>query len=202
MRAAQILIAVLSLCGISTANTIHLFGNLNDTADPRIIGPGVNGAGAAFDSLDPGASIDNVVLYFLTVPTAGAVTFTAPGADPSLIDPYLSVFDGSGFLATFDFSVVTLAFGDAINVSQTLAAGNYMVALSSFDNMSDAENFGSGTLGDGFVTLGNYSGGIGYDLTIDTPNVPTPEPSSTMVLTLSGCLLLLVGKWRKPRRSS
>jgi hypothetical protein len=114
----------------------------------------------------------------------------------------LSVFDGSGVLATFDFSVVTLAFGDAINVSQTLAAGNYMVALSSFDNMSDAENFGSGTLGDGFVTLGNYSGGIGYDLTIDTPNAPTPEPSHTMSLMLSGCLLLLAGKLRKQRRSS
>ncbi len=80
-------------------------------------------------------------------------------------DPYVSVFSGAGPSATFLASnddgacVPPSSSGDLCADSAlqlTLDAGTYTLVVAVFDNMSLAENLGSGTLGDGFTGLGNY----------------------------------------------
>jgi hypothetical protein len=80
-------------------------------------------------------------------------------------DPYISVFVGAGpsatFLASNDDgvcvppSVIGSLCPDSA-LSLTLGPGTYTLVVEAFDNMSLAENLGSGTLGDGFTGLGNY----------------------------------------------
>jgi hypothetical protein len=80
-------------------------------------------------------------------------------------DTYFSLFSGTGPAATFlassdDGLCPPAAFAPACRDSQldfvSIGAGEYTLALSVFDNFSFAENFGSGTLGDGFIGLGSY----------------------------------------------
>ncbi|MDR3385642.1 MAG: DVUA0089 family protein [Rudaea sp.] len=80
-------------------------------------------------------------------------------------DPSICVFVGAGPSATF------LASNDdgarmppSLNgspcpdsaLSLTLGRGTDALVVQAFDNLSLAENLGSGTLGDGFTGLGNY----------------------------------------------
>jgi hypothetical protein len=80
-------------------------------------------------------------------------------------DPYISVFTGAGLLATFlasnddgscppGTSSAGLCGDSALSLS--LGPGTYTLVVEAFDNMSLAENLGSGTLGDGFTGLGNF----------------------------------------------
>ena len=80
-------------------------------------------------------------------------------------DPYVSVFLGTGptsaFIASNDDGACPPGITDiglCVDSSLTLilAPGTYTVVLSAFKNMSLAENYGSGTLGDGFVDLGIF----------------------------------------------
>ena len=80
-------------------------------------------------------------------------------------DPYISVFTGAGPLATFLASnddgscppgTSSAGLCGDPTLSLTLAPGNYTLVVEAFNNMSLAENLGSGTLGDGFTGLGNY----------------------------------------------
>lgn len=80
-------------------------------------------------------------------------------------DPYLSVFSGTGPTATFvaandDGTCPPGTVSDGAcrdpTLSIALPAGNYTLALSAFLNLSIAENYGSGTLGDGFAGLGSF----------------------------------------------
>ena len=80
-------------------------------------------------------------------------------------DPYISIFVGAGpsatFLASNDDgacippSLIASVCADS-SLSLTLSPGTYTLVVEAFDNMSLAENLGSGTLGDGFSGLGNY----------------------------------------------
>jgi hypothetical protein len=80
-------------------------------------------------------------------------------------DPYISLFTGAGPSATFLASNDDGACppgtqsgglcGDS-TLSLSLGPGTYTLVVEAFDNMSLAENLGSGTLGDGFTGLGNY----------------------------------------------
>ncbi len=85
----------------------------------------------------------------------------APGA----FDTYFSLFQGIGLGATFLVSDDdglcppgddTVACGDSTLSLTGLSAGGYTLAVSAFENISFAENLGSGTLGDGFIGLGSY----------------------------------------------
>jgi hypothetical protein len=52
-------------------------------------------------------------------------------------------------------------------LTASLPAGSYTVAMTSFLNMSFAENYGSGTLGDGFIalgTFGDFSNAFAFDV--------------------------------------
>ena len=78
-------------------------------------------------------------------------------------DPYITVFKGSGpsatFLASSDDGPCLPPNGNQCpdsSLSLTLSPGAYTLVVEAFDNMSLAENLGTGTLGDGFTGLGNY----------------------------------------------
>jgi hypothetical protein len=76
----------------------------------------------------------------------------------------------------------------------TLAPGNYQIAISAFENMSFAENLGTGTLADGFTGLGNLAGGedlhYAFDVVLGSAS-PVPEPSVGWLL--GGAVLAVVG---------
>jgi hypothetical protein len=80
-------------------------------------------------------------------------------------DPYISVFVGASPSATFlasndDGACIPPSVDGSLcpdsALSLTLGPGTYTLVVEAFDNMSLAENLGSGALGDGFTGLGNY----------------------------------------------
>jgi hypothetical protein len=184
-------------------------------------------------SLDPNNPNDVLLFAFslsapsiLTIQSYGyGGTSNAPGgsnAAGSVIlaggfDSYVSLFAGTGAAATFlmsnDDGVCppgnpAPACHDSTLVVASLAAGSYTMALSVFDNFSFAENFGSGTLGDGFIGLGDYfdaaSGTIrtsNYAVDISAPSlVPgqVPEPA-VWPMAAGGLLALVLANIRRNR---
>jgi hypothetical protein len=80
----------------------------------------------------------------------------------------------------------------------SLPAGQYTLVLSVFLNMSFAENLGGGTLGDGFIGLGNYfdnttgtdrTSAWALDLTGQFPSANVPEPSSALLCAAGAAFL-------------
>jgi len=168
--------------GVARATTI-LSGYLNDQANGALVGSDL---GAAQFADDYGIA-NNVALYQISILTPGSVSFTSKGFLIGGVDPYFTLFSGSGTGATFlgsNYDQAYLTGGD-FTLSYLLTAGNYTVALGAFGNMSFAENLGTGTLGDGFISLGEpYAlGSYYYDVAITTPGPAVPEP----------CTMLLVG---------
>jgi hypothetical protein len=122
------------------------------------------------------------------------------------LEPYLSLFDASGnFLASTFFGVTcppganintgTGSCFDALLDAGTLAPGNYQIAFSAYQNMSLAENLGSGTLADGFSGLGNLPPGLdlhyAFDVILDSPTaVPEPDSYALTIAALLGMYLL------------
>lgn len=142
------------------------------------------GAVSLVGQLDPNDQQD-VFLYQFTLSAPGSVaiqtwgyggTLSAPGdvnaqgnpIAPGGFDPYVTVFSGNGpaaaLLASNDDGSCppgTISAGfcrDSTLALPALPAGTYTMALSSFENMSLAENYGGGTLADGFVGLGSFGG--------------------------------------------
>jgi hypothetical protein len=124
-------------------------------------------------------------------------------------DSYFSLFSGAGPGATFlqsnddgDCPPGDGTFGCSDStINGLLAAGTYTLAVSAFENFSFAENLGGGTLGDGFIGLGNYgfnTSDYAVDITVgpdsaaltllnvqrlsDTPS-SVPEPSCLVLLS-------------------
>jgi hypothetical protein len=140
-----------------------------------------------------------------------AITFSygggVNGAGATIVDggfePYLSLFDGGGNFLASTFFGTTCPPGANTNPSSgacfdvlldggVLSAGDYQIAISAFENMSFAENFGSGNLLDGFTGLGNLAAGENLDYAFDvilTPTNPVPEPST--LFSAMGALLAL-----------
>ena len=101
-------------------------------------------------------------------------------------DPYVSVFFGSGptsaFMASNDDGACPPGITDIglcgdSSLTLILAAGTYTVVLSAFKNMSLAENYGSGTLGDGFVDLGVFDSARSNAYAIDIEISPVSVQS-------------------------
>jgi hypothetical protein len=130
-------------------------------------------------TLDP-TNPEDVFLYSFTVPASGVpgpinLSFQSFGygggtnAAGTLIpsggfDAYLSVFSGIGdtaiFLASNDDGKcppghASPACEDPTLILNGVPAGTYTLALTVFDNISFAENYGTGTLGDGFTSFGD-----------------------------------------------
>lgn len=175
-------------------------------------------------SLDPNNAND-VLLYSFTLSAASSLTIqsygyggssSAPGgtnAAGSVIpaggfDTYFSLFDETGPTATFLTSnddglcppgTPSPTCHDSTLALNPLAAGSYTLAVSVFDNFSFAENFGTGTLGDGFIGLGDYfdaaSGTVRTsDCAVDISAgglVATPEPAAWPVVAVGLLVLVL-----------
>lgn len=141
----------------------------------------------------------------ITFSYGGGVNGAGTNILESGIEPYLSLFDASGNLLGSTFFGTTCPTGanansvtgncfDVLLDAGDLVPGDYQIAFSAYLNMSLAENFGSGTLADGFTGLGNLPAGLdlhyAFDVILDEPNaVPEPGPSAlTMGLLLAMCL--------------
>jgi hypothetical protein len=170
-------------------------------------------------SLDPNNPDDLLVFPFsLGVPSSltiqsygygGGVNAAGNAISAGGFDTYVSLFAGTGltaaFLASNDDGAcppgnASPTCHDSTLAIASLAAGPYTLALSVFENFSFAENFGAGTLGDGFIGLGDYfdaASGLtrtsryAVDITADgLAASPVPEPSAWPVA--AGALLILI----------
>lgn len=194
MNIFKLALASLALIGATTASAATTFsGNLGDAANSALVGSDLGAPSFA----GQGAIANNVALYAFTVADSGLVGLISTGFAAGGVDPYFSLFSGSGASATFLDSNYAQAFstGGDFSYSAVLAAGTYEVAIGAFANMSFAENLGTGTLGDGFTALGDpnslYDGS--YLVTLTTP---VPEPS-TGALLLFGFVALATYKARQ-----
>ena len=189
--AGMALVAMATVAGATTT----LAGNLGDPGNGALVGSDLG----APDFTDDNAIANNVALYAFTVTLDGTVSVVSTGFAGGGVDPYFTLFAGTGSTATFVDSnyVQATSTGGDFTWTGSLAAGSYEIALGSFENMSFAENLGSGTLGDGFIGLGdpNSLGDGSYSLTLSTP---VPEPSSAWFIAFG---LAAVGTrvWRARR---
>lgn len=145
----------------------------------------------------------------ITYGFAGGTSATGAVVAAGGFEPYFSLFDASGnfldstYLGTTCPAGAGSVGGNCYDVkldAGTLAAGSYTLVLTAYENMSLAENTGSGTLADGFTGLGNLNGAenLNYAFDLNLPNpVPTggggeppliPEPPSWSLL-LTGLLV-------------
>ena len=171
-------------------------GNLGDAGNAALVGSDLGAPG--FD--DENAIANNVALYAFTT-AAGTVSIVSTGFAGGGIDPYFTLFSGSGATATwFDSNYVqATSTGGDFTWTGTLAAGTYEIALGAFENMSFAENWGVGTLADGFISLGD-PGSLGdgsYSLALTTP---VPEPSGAWLMAVG--LAALATRSLRARRAN
>lgn len=182
---SMLLGAVLVTLG-SLASAEIVYGRFNDPINIALVGSDLGSPGFA----DDGAVANNVALYGFTVPMAGRVTIQSTGFVAGGVDPYFSLFLGSGASATFVDSNYVQAFstGGDFLYSALLEAGAYQIALGSFANLSFAENSGGGALGDGFVALGEPGslGDSSYRLVLTMPSATqsVPEPSALWLFSI------------------
>ena len=189
------MLAVGMLAGPATASVITFNGKLNDSANTALVWSDLTPA--LFDNDNDIAN--NVALYTLHVPVAGTVALDSTGFAAGGLGPYFTVFTGTGNGATFLDSNFFTA-GDDFHLSELLAAGDYTLALGVNQNMSFAENLGSGTLGDGFIQIGDpsQSGDWSYAFTATIPGSTTgaPEPASLLLLGIGAAAIRIVRKTR------
>ena len=185
--------ATLALAG-TLAGATTFAGNLGDAGNAALVGSDLGAPG--FD--DENAIANNVALYTFATP-AGTVSIVSSGFAGGGVDPYFTLFSGSGGTATLLDSnyFQAISTGGDFTWTGTLAAGTYEIALGSFENLSLAENLGSGTLGDGFTGLGEpnslHDGSYWLDLT-----TPVPEPTGTWLMAVG--VAALATRMRRARQ--
>ncbi len=196
------LLAIFATCSIASANVLSFSGNLQTDATVLNCGPGctLNPASADSDFARWAAAV-----YWFSVPTPSLVQAVTVSYAEGGFEPYLSLFNGSGnFLASTFFGTTcppsallnptSGACFDVLLDGGTLGAGTYQIAISAFENLSFAENFGSGTLADGFTGLGNLAAGedlhYAFNITLASTS-SVPEPSDIWLLTAAPILGLL-----------
>lgn len=197
-RLLLVLLCVALTSGVARADTIIHSGFFSDPGNTALMWSDMG----APRFLGETEIANNVALYDLTIPNAGTVEFRSKGYAAGGAAPYFTLFSGtlaSPAAATF----VTSSYFDSdidFNVSTALGVGTYVIALGVWVNMSFAENYGVGTLNDGFICLGEpgYLPDGYYELEVTRPDgehPPIPEPT-TMLLVGSG----LAGLSRLRRR--
>ena len=194
------------------ASTISFVGNLRTDANVVACGSGcvLDSSSTDGEYAQWAAVVDSFSVG--TTSTMQAITFGygggVNGAGQTIaqggLEPYLSLFDGSGNFVASTFFGTTCPAGANTNTLSgqcldelldggILSPGTYQIAISAFENFSMAENQGTGTLADGFIGLGNLADGedlhYAFDVILNS-TTPVPEPRSTYLLL--GCTLLLL----------
>jgi hypothetical protein len=194
LRTALAGLALAGLAGAADAATT-LAGNLTDPGNTHLVGSDLGAP-------DFGNPAYNVALYTFSVLYTGNVDIASSGfAGGTGVDPYFTLFAGSGNGATFLDSNYNQAYfggGGDFDWTGPLAAGTYEIALGVFGNMSFAEQDPvSYTLGDGFIAIPNIDslGDGSYILTLTTP---VPEPAVSWMFAL-GLAALGSRAWRARR---
>jgi hypothetical protein len=145
----------------------------------------------------------------ITFSYGGGINGSGTAIGEGGFEPYLSLFDASGnFLASTLFGITcppgantNTGSGQCYDVlldAGVLAAGNYAIVISAFENMSFAENSGAGSLADGFTGLGNLAFGedmhYAFDVILDnSTTTAVPEPGSGVLLS-GACLIYYFSK--------
>jgi hypothetical protein len=189
-------LALVATAMAASASTTYS-GNLGDAGNTALVGSDLGAPTFVDPAFDPAF---NVALYSFTVSIGGAVSLVSTGFAGGGVDPYFTLFTGSGNAATFLDSNYTQAYdtGGDFSWTGTLAAGQYEFSLGTFGNLSFAEQDpASYTLGDGFIGIPNVGslGNGNYAVTLTTP---VPEPSQTWLLGL-GLAALATRAWRARR---
>jgi hypothetical protein len=191
IRRPALSVAILALFGTATGSADVFSGYLNDPANGALVGSDLGAPSFADDF----ANANNVALYVLSVGTPGDVNFLSKGFGLGGVDPYFTLFSGTGNSATFVGSNYDQAFfggGGDFNLDFLLAAGDYTIAIGAFANLSFAENLGAGTLGDGLIGLGE-PGSLGnyfYEVDVNAASAAAvPEPASLLLLMFPAALL-------------
>lgn len=191
ITAASILGVALACVMPALASPLTFSGYFNDTSNTALIGSDAWNGGTPPSALfgNDGQVVNNVALYTFNVPTAQSVRFNSNGVAAGGADPYFTLFAGTGTSATFSSSNYLQAFstGGDFDDIYSLAAGDYTVAMAVFANMSFAENYGTGALGDGFTALGDQSwlGNYYYELAVTLEGGTVSEPSTLALIALA-----------------
>lgn len=174
------------LAGAADAASLTFSGSLNDPGNTALRGWEPMPSPPSF--VDDAAIANNVAVHAFNLPVAGLVSFESLGFAAGGADPYFTLFAGSDDGATVAGSNYNQAFttGGDFLLTFALPAGDYQVAMGVFANLSLAENYGVGTLGEGFTGIGvpEYLGSSYYELVVTTDVVPTPEPAALLLLAL------------------
>jgi len=160
-----LVLATLAMAQASSWGSMVSFsGSLDDVGNTALVGscpdPTTCNDPSQVLSFDPAYVANNVALYVLHVANAGVVTFVSSGYGLGGIDPYFTLFSGVGGSAQFrDSNYATAGAGGGpggdFTLIDFLPTGDYTLALGADGNMSLAENWGAGSLADGFTALGN-----------------------------------------------
>lgn len=208
MRSRTLLLSLLLVPQLAFATSISYTGSL-DPANPNDVFL------TSFSLATPSAVVIQSYGYGGSSDAPGGTNAAGTVIPAGGFDTYLSLFQGLGsgatFLASNDDGGCGPAAPDPVCEDSrlsfpTLAAGDYTIALTLPGNFSFAENYGSGTLGDGFIGLqGDYfdaasatvrSSAYAFDLTY-TPAVTTTPESSSLVLFGTGLMAGVVAVRRR-----
>jgi hypothetical protein len=210
---------ILSAARVMSAGVISYVGDLK--TDATVTGCGPSCTLSPSDSDATWAQFAAVVetftvatpsdMFAVTFGYGGGVNGSAATILPGGLEPYLSLFDASGdFLASTYYGTYCPAGANTYNGQcddvlldgGVLAPGTYQIALSAFENMSYAENLGTGTLADGFTGLGNLNGNetlaYAFDVDLD-PLSGVPEPGSAVLVLAALAMLPFVKRFRAAR---
>jgi hypothetical protein len=197
------------------ANTIFFSGNLRTNATVLDCGSGctLGSSNTDGDYAQWAAVVKTFVVN--TATTMQAVTYGYGGGTSKTgavvpaggLEPYLSLFDSNGDFLASTFSGTTCPTGantlagncfDVLLDGGLLGPGTYEIALTAFENMSFAENYGPPLkLADGFTGLGSLGTGenLNYAFDVILPsNVSAPEPG-TVAMFLLGCGTLFLRRF-------
>ncbi len=224
MKTLLLLLPFLTLSPVH-ADVISFVGNLRTDANVISCGSGCTLGPSNSDVefaqwaavVDDFTLSDTSTMQAITFSYGGGVNGNGQTIAQGGFEPYLSLFDASGnFLASTFFGTTCSAGANTNTLSGqcfdelldggTLAPGTYQIAISAFENLSVAENYGTGTLADGFSGLGNLNAGedlhYAYDVIL-TSTSPVPEPSAgcPLAATLLALAAIHTFKTRKGANS-